>query len=189
MDIKKIINEATERVLNELKQTSYSYGCMMLYFNVTKTWWDSLQDLIDEDDITRVNGTYGREKYKDAHVTLLYGLHEDAKIDELEDELLKKPFKTIRPTQISYFETGNYDVVKLEVDYAFIKELNKVCKKYPYTTQHNRYIPHMTIAYVKKGTGKKYKEKLETKLIKTLRPSELVYSDKNNKKTRTKVKI
>lgn len=178
-----IVEEEINNLILELQQTTYKYGCLMLKYKVTKTWWDSVQALIDEEDIVRVNGKYGRERWRDAHVTIMYGLHEGVDKDEIAEAVNEYMPKDIKVNKLSYFEGPSYDVIKFEVDYVFFKLMNKKMKQFPNTKTHNTYKPHMTVCYVKKGKGRKYAETLPTKLIKNLKPDEFELTDKyGNKK-------
>lgn len=182
MKLKKIIKENVNNFINEVKKTSYKFGCLMLNYKVTKTWWDELQAIIDEKDITRVDGAYGREKYRDAHVTILYGFHAGVELDDIKEATTKYSVRDIRVEKIGYFEGSSYDVVKIDLNYQFLKDLNREMKEFPYTNSFPKYQAHMTIAYVKKGKGKAYAQTLSTKLKKTLRPSEFLYSNKKGEK-------
>lgn len=98
--------------------------------------------------------SYGREE--EPHITVRYGLATDnpqdlAKLSEL-------PSIKAKLGEVSIFETDNYDVVKAEVDSDSLKAANKKVGELvelPGETFKD-YQPHATIAYVKKGEGKKY---------------------------------
>lgn len=187
MELNEIVNEEfnnfkNTELLNELKMTSYKYGCVMLYFNVTKTWWDSVQDVIENKDIARVNGVLGREKYRDAHVTLLYGLHKNVTLEDIKEEIEDTPVRNVIANKVSYFEGSDNDVIKFEMDYEFFKKINKALKKLDHTNTFPKYIPHMTIAYVKKGKGKHYVDLLNNKFKRTLRPTHFVFSKSDGSK-------
>lgn len=179
------INELLrEALLRELKQKSYSYGCIMLYFKVDSSWWKKIQNLIDDEDIDRVNGVNGREKYKDAHVTILYGLHKTIDEDELKKVVEELSVKQIEVKKIGRFKGDTNDVLKFEVDYSFLHKNNKILKKFPHTSTFPTYKPHMTIAYLKKGRADDYVQTLPTNLQKILKPSHFVYSKANGKEVR-----
>ncbi len=129
------------------------YGCLMADFNQVG-WKDFIENLIDDKDIYKEEG-YGLET--DPHITILYGLHDDEfKLDELKKILppIEKVFAFKK--NISIFENENFDVLKFDIESSILHELNSaICEKFPYTSTFD-YHPHMTIAYVKKGTGKKY---------------------------------
>jgi hypothetical protein len=47
-------------------------------------------------------------------------------------------------------------VLKLDVDCDVLHKVNKELSKLPHTTEYPNYKPHVTIAYLKPGLGKKY---------------------------------
>lgn len=169
-------------LLNELKLTSYKYGCVMLYFNITKTWWDSVQKVIENKDVARINGVLGREKYRDVHVTLLYGLHKKVTLDDIKEEIDDLPVRNVITNKVSYFEGSDNDVLKFEMNYEFFKKFNKALRKLDHTNTFPNYIPHMTIAYVKKGKGKYYADLLNNKFKRTHRPTHFVFSKSDGSK-------
>ncbi len=99
--------------------------------------------------------SYGREAKP--HITIRYGM------DTLDPAEIAPAFKDLgrikaRMGKVSVFETDKYDVVKVDIDSTDLREANKMVGetvKLPGETFKN-YIPHATIAYVKKGEGKKY---------------------------------
>lgn len=98
--------------------------------------------------------SYGREK--EPHITVRYGLDTDdpTKLSELS----KLGPITAKIGKVSIFETDKYDVVKAEIDSASMRAANKKVGELvslPGET-YKDYQPHATIAYVKKGEGKKY---------------------------------
>lgn len=104
---------------------------------------------IDKDD-----PSYGRETRP--HVTVRYGLDTDNPADL--QKLSEMPPIKVRMGDVSIFETDKYDVVKVDVDGPELRAANKMVGELvsvPGET-HKDYKPHATIAYVKKGEGKKY---------------------------------
>ena len=171
-----------EALLLELKQSKYSYGCIMLYFKVYKSWWDKIQNLINDDDVAKVNGVNGREKYNDAHVTILYGFHKNIDEEELKNVVLELPVRDIEAKNISIFDGDEFDVIKFDISGSFLHTANRKLKDFNHTNTFNKYTPHMTICYVKKGEGEKYVQKLNNSLSKMLKPSHFVYSKANGTK-------
>ena len=163
------------------------YDCIMLYSDINKKEWNKFLNLIDEEDLYLGSkediekDEYGLEK--DEHITLLYGIHSD----EVDKKEVYNWLKTLEPIElelknISIFENDNYDVVKIDIKPT--KELLKyrkyAIKNFPNTQTYDEYKPHMTIAYCKKGTGKKYIQKLDDDTL--LEFNEAVYSDYTYKK-------
>jgi len=157
------------------------YGVLMSYFNVDG-WKEFIEELIDKDDIyTADDDDYGFEY--NPHCTVLYGVHDyDGIIDDIHEFLPPHyDIYDIFRTNISIFENNEYDVVKFEIESDELKELNKLLSEsFDNTNDYPDYHPHMTIAYVKKGTGKKYIDKLEPVRMKI---DKYVYSDGEYKKT------
>lgn len=173
------INNIELKSITEGQDKKIEYGALMLDFEVKK--WKEITDIIEPDDIYD-KPTFGIEN--NPHVTILYGLHENVKINDVKSTLkdkydLKKDIE-IELIGISHFDTPNYDVVKFDVKSKTLIELNKEMKKLPHTSSYPNYHPHMTISYVKKGTGKKYKEKFDETI--KLKSNKIVYSNANGSK-------
>ena len=176
---KKSIRDAVRRYLLEGEGDVHDYGCVMLYFDIEKSIWETFQDMIDDEDVYTEKGdlSYGRET--EPHVTVLYGLHadiNDSTIKELIDEM-EAPELKLR--KISIFENDKFDVVKFDIIGDSKKKLSKMNVKFaklPHTTDYPDYHPHSTIAYVKSGTGKKYVKTLTGDKIISVEPKQVVYS-------------
>lgn len=105
---------------------------------------------IDEDDLA-VGGVE-----RESHVTVKYGLRNDAAgiINEITES-----FAPIRLTfgTVTLFERDDFDVVKVEVESEELRRLNSlISATVPHGDVNPIYNPHLTIAYVKPGLGKKY---------------------------------
>jgi len=160
MTLKTMKFESLKNWLMERAAERLEYGCIMLKGDVPN--WKEKISIVKPEDLYVEGDDYGYEK--EPHVTVIYGLHdEDIDRGELYDHL--KNIWSIRVTinQISIFETDEYDVVKFDV--PLVKDLKAYRqffeKFYPNTQTYDEYHPHMTIAYVKKGEGKKYVQKIE----------------------------
>lgn len=97
----------------------------------------------------------GREK--ESHVTVKWGLHFQTPSMRLRAAL--KDFGPVELTlgKTSLFENADGDVLKVEVDSPDLHRLNKLISRVvPTHSTHPTYIPHATIAYLKRGRGKKY---------------------------------
>lgn len=126
---------------------------------------DELRDIregIDPNDIFEPNDpTKGLEK--ELHVTLAPCL-DNTVINQLDD--IKaicgsiSEINDITYSQVDFFEMKDkdYDVLKLNIVSPKLKDLNRrILEKYPSHSEFkDEYKPHATIAYLKKGTAKKY---------------------------------
>jgi 2'-5' RNA ligase len=165
------------KFLNEKK---YDYSSIQVSLKDTEVQ-DILKDFkIDEDDLS------GDGKETEPHITIKYGLH-TSNFKEVY-ELLKdtKPIVAILD-EISLFENDE-DVIKVDVKGKDLHDLNKYIKdNLKYTDTYPDYNPHMTIAYVKKGTGKKYINGSEFKNKKIIF-NELEFSCKDGSKEKITLK-
>jgi 2'-5' RNA ligase len=128
----------------------------------------------------------GRED--DIHVTLKYGLHQH---DPYELRLLLSRINPIEITlgEISVFENGDIDVVKLGVQSPALCIVNGIISEcFENTNTHPDYIPHITVAYVRHGLGKKYAGN-KTFAGRKLKLNSAIFSGNDNRKTELFFKI
>ena len=139
-----------------IKESSgYEYGCVMVEVPVSN--WNEITSYIDPEDVyTGDDDTHGIQD--NPHVTILYGLH-----DGVTEEQIKSVFEgftesiNIEVDGIGIFENKDYDVVKFNVNPdGALQELHNRLSEFPNSNSFPDYKPHITIAYVNKGTGKKY---------------------------------
>lgn len=91
------------------------------------------------------------------HITTKFGLHFQTPSVRLRQAL--KNFGPVEATlgKTSLFSNDDADVLKVEVDSLGLHKLNKLISRViPTHDTHPRYIPHLTLAYLKPGHGKKY---------------------------------
>lgn len=172
MKIKKyndFINEAA----------SHRYGCVMAYFTVSN--WDEIVSYIDPDDIYKADEKrFGIQN--NPHITLLFGLHKDVTPEMVKDAI--KGLNTnlnITIKGIGIFQNEEFDVVKFNIILTDeLKNINEALCQLPHTNDYDEYSPHVTIAYVKKGTGKKYIKKDYTYTVKNV--DKIIYSTASGEK-------
>jgi 2'-5' RNA ligase len=129
----------------------HKYGCAL--FDLPDAVGKKVLELgksIPDDDLS----DEGREP--NPHVTLFYGLHDDSP-DGVEEVV--KGFGPVKMTlgKTAVFEKDDGDVVYVSVASDDLAELNgKVREGTENTTKYPEYVPHVTLAYVKKGRGKEY---------------------------------
>jgi 2'-5' RNA ligase len=133
---------------------AYNYGCLMAEFPEHVA--DSIIAYgltIDEDDIYYDGtGEHGRES--EIHITVKYGFIDASPFDVLavQDDPMMATLQSV-----TLFENERYDVLKIDVFSPDIHELNyAVTESFETKSSFPVYHPHVTIAYLKSGTGKKY---------------------------------
>lgn len=151
--------------LFESKQKEQTFGCIMAEPSKIKDWEQIHLAGINENDLyEEVNDdSYGLEEQP--HITVLYGIHENEVdpsviVDMMEQKM--EPFEA-EISEIDIFENDKYDVVKYNV--PITEQLQQYrdmfMDSFENTQKFKDYHPHITIAYVKSGQGKKYKKKLD----------------------------
>jgi 2'-5' RNA ligase len=173
----KILDLLTE------KTKEPQYGCVMAMVDFNKI--TEIHDIIEDEDI--YEGTsddpYGLET--EPHVTILYGLHEEVNIPKIREKIKNIDIEKCILTNPSLFENEQFDVLKFDVKYfegksKFLHLMNKNLKSLPHTSNYPKYNPHMTIAYLKPGRGKKYVNLLKDEEH-NVTPKKIVYSYDNKK--------
>lgn len=109
-------------------------------------WGD---DNIQENDIffDLSNHFYGRED--EPHVTLLFGLH-TSNPNVVSPLLVHHPFEVTLEDMFMFESSPSFNVLAIKANAPELYALNnKMRTQLPYTNRYN-YMPHVTIAYVKK---------------------------------------
>lgn len=96
---------------------------------------------------------HGRET--EPHVTIRWGLHDNESAGVEQAIKGQKPVKVVLG-KTSIFKTPDADVLKVDVESPELHALNGKLGALPNTQTHPKYVPHVTIAYLKKGAGEKY---------------------------------
>jgi len=109
--------------------------------------------LIDPDDL------HPTEKQDDApHITVRYGILPEVPPKHVK-EILDHPGKvkaSITGVDVFQPEDKDYDVLVFRIDSPDLNLLNEKLKQLPHEDTYPFYQPHSTIAYLKRGLGKKY---------------------------------
>ncbi len=176
--------------LKESKSSDNRYGCVMLQADVPD--WNILTHrIVKEEDLYDPSDEPGEYGYEEKpHITLLWGIHHDEILDEsiIYRKIQEIHDLTVSVSEIEIFkgdETNDnpYDVVKFDIKPS--KKLLDLREEFetelPNTQTFPDFHPHMTIAYVRRGEGKKYRRILK-KPIK-FKFTTGVYSDPDYKKS------
>lgn len=156
-------------------------GCVMLEVPVNN--WSEITSIIDKKDVYKKSG-FGIED--NPHLTLFYGLHKEVSDEKVKKVLGDKKDFNIEIKGIDIFENDEFDVVKFNVKKT--KELQNIFNEFsnlPNSNEYPDYQPHITIAYVKKGKGKKYINKNYKHKVKNA--SNIIYSKPNGSKLKFKL--
>ena len=143
-----------------IKESSgYEYGCVMVEVPVSN--WDEIISYINPDDVySGGDDTHGIQEKP--HLTLLYPIFEYVKYEQVKSVLQSILDKEIfiEIDSIDIFENDKFDVVKFNVkNNDYLNKIHNELKiKIPNDDKFDIYKPHITIAYTKKGMGKKYKK-------------------------------
>jgi|PlaIllAssembly_1097288.scaffolds.fasta_scaffold02258_3 2'-5' RNA ligase len=128
------------------------------------------------DDVLAEDGREDRP-----HVTVKYGLHGNDP-STIKPVLAKQPPVAFVLGKTKVFEKDDCDVVYVEVKSPGLGKLHKaVSEALPNTETYPTYVPHVTVAYVKKGEGQKYAGNatlVGTKVV----ASEVLFSPKDGTK-------
>ena len=167
-------------LLKNAKRGDYAWVRVDLPKNVIEKMKAFGKEISDEDVYTADDDRYGRES--SFHVTVKYGICEDD-VEKVRDVLDGQKAGELYMGESSIFESEDepYDVVKIEIESKDLKRLHGALSKLPNEDSHPVYKAHATIAYVKKGTGKKYVGAF--KLDETIPFSKVVFETTTNEET------
>ena len=156
------------------------YGCLMAM--VSPTAGQSIikfgKSLIRDSDLYIKQGEeYGRET--EPHVTIRFGFTPDLKDAEIKKVIADVKSFDITSSGISIFENEDFDVVKFDINKSGpLMELHERSTVYPHVNSFPTYHPHLTVAYVRKGS---FKNKITDKHL-LFKINRLKYSGMNGDK-------
>ncbi len=158
--MKILITEAQLEKIKKVENPKFSAGCLMVDLKNTITNWGDLLKLIDPEDVYNENGL-GLEK--EPHTTALFGFDKSVTLDQVKDITKNVSEVKIKLKTISHFSIPerDYDVVKIDVESEDLTNLHELCKELPHKLNFPDYHPHITLAYVVKGSGKKYNKEIK----------------------------
>ena len=162
------------------KQTDHSYSWVFLDLpSEVSQQIIEFGESIDPEDLYKSEADGGLEK--ECHVTVKYALTTD-EAKEIKERLDGEKGGKFHMGESSIFETEEYDVVKIEVESEDLERLHNRLNELPHEDKYPDYKAHATIAYVKKGKGKKYVGKF--KINKDFKFKEVHFGDRKEKNTK-----
>lgn len=162
--------------LRPIQNQAYSYASTQVEITDANTLkeFGSLQKTLDVDDVL---------KYEDTpHITVRYGLFDQPHMFEsVRAAVQGAGYAVAMFLHLAVFEQEEQDVLVFDVESSKLVALSDTLKMLPNFDKFWLYHPHMTVAYLKKGTGKKYitQTPLNGKILVF---DTLYFSDANGKK-------
>ena len=131
--------------------------CIMADMPQKESMLEFIKKIPNECVYEEVGENYGKEA--NPHVTVMYGLSpiEENRVKELLNKVPKKIVAELG--KISKFSNADapYDVLKIEVKSPHLNKIHEMIRKnFENNYKWPQYNPHVTLAYVKKGTCNEY---------------------------------
>ena len=152
-----------------------------------------IQDKIDDNDLyveenAPTGFSYGKET--EPHVTLAV-LRGNVKLDNVKPLLCPLENYKVKLINLSIFNDKHnderFDVLKCDVECDALYSTNDaISRKFSVNKRHDgEFNPHITVAYLKKGKGKEYEQKLAEQFPEsvTLEPIHFIFRKDDNRET------
>lgn len=138
-----------------INTTDYDYACLMMDVYpislITK-----LQNQIDKVDL----GKDGLETNQ--HITVVYGIDSCVGLSRIL-KFIPTNIGNLKLGEISAFKNNDDDILKISIipSDELLKLRANLVSKLPVTLTYPNFEPHITLAYLKKGTADKYLDKFK----------------------------
>lgn len=113
---------------------------------------------------------------RNPHVTVRYGFTDETP-EQVQQLLAGAGVIRAKLGKLSAFENSDEDVLKVEVDSKQLHDLNKLLESLPNESRFKDYEPHLTIAYLKPGTARKYLDLINPFEGRTVAVDRITFSD------------
>lgn len=134
---------------------------------ITRDLLGFVQDEIADEDVYIDKGIKGKEDTP--HITILYGIKEQKPNIEKITQVIKNHPRaaTVNWLGLGKFEAPNHDVLLIKIQSEDLAELFRDFNQlYPdNANSYPNYIPHTTLAYLKKGMADKYIETFNSAFV------------------------
>src|SRR5579862_8105873 len=153
-----------EMLLERAVSQEERLGCLMAMVDssVCSTLMEFGKKIIKDEDIYHQVNEKGEDEYgreHECHVTIRYGFTKDLNELEVRQLLAGRKKFNVKVTGLDIFDSNpEFDVVKFVIESPVLTQLNMLTQIYPNKTDFPDYHPHLTLAYVKKGTFPHKKE-------------------------------
>lgn len=163
------------------KDESYGWTCVIVPDDIKEKILGFAKKIPERELYVEVgeNGhSHGIEK--DSHITALYGII-TKNVKDVESALKDHKGGKIKLGKIDVFENEKYDVLKINIISPSLHRINSsLTECLDNVNEFPSYKPHITIAYLKCGNGRKYVGDKFRGL--SFDFDEIVFEDKNDKK-------
>lgn len=153
------------------------YGFLMVGYE-TPDYIKDIQRKIKKEDLyvpENSENEFGYGLEVETHVTIAPCLDNDTNLEELKKLLYPLNNYSVMLSNVSMFENDECDVLKCDVICPTLYSTNqKIASCFTLNTEFKVYKPHITIAYVKKGTCREFLRQIITKQV-FLEPVEFVW--------------
>ena len=186
---KEVKKESKMKTIKTLLTENFDYCSTQFDLKLydKKDMKELFKDFFDEGDV--IEDMEGGNIFTEPHVTLLYGIKNEEDVEKIKKYLYKNPIEIqIGKFQLFSPEQADYDTLVAYIDCPEIVKLHDKLKlNIDNDYNYESYQPHITIAYLKKGTGKKYFMKKNPLEGYEAVVSELTFSHRDGKKTKLKL--
>ena len=108
----------------------------------------SLQSRLDPADVVELENT--------PHITVRYGIENEVEFNRVQAILAQHGRGVARLGNLSVFSNEKQDVLKVDVYSTQLHSIHAHLGILPNKSSFHTYVPHLTVAYLKPGTGHKY---------------------------------